>query len=148
MKWIAVLIALVILAGILKASGVLSKHQTYAAVTSGQAPGDTGPVLSLVSSTCTIQYGVRNCEGFVRNISPKPIGGDITQQIVAEVIWMDANGTPKSTDGGYVTVNPLTPGEDSAWKTTGYNDPSLTTYRVRFKTVLGPILSTRDDRKP
>lgn len=109
---------------------------------------DSGPVLSLISAKCTTQYGVRNCEGFVKNISSRSLGGDITQQIIAEVVWVNDKGVPQSSDGGYVMTNPLSPGQESAWKSEGYDDPTTKQYRVQFKTVLGPVISTRDDRQP
>lgn len=117
--------------------------------TSTSAPvAPSGPVLSLLSSKCTTQYGFRYCEGFVKNIGTRVLGGDVTERMIVEVVWIDANNTPQTSDAGFVIANPLAPGQESSWKTGPAKDDGSPRYRVQFKTILGATIQAQDDRKP
>jgi len=100
--------------------------------------------LALISGSCTRQsdIGFRKCEGYVKNISSVAL-----DNVEAVVTWLDANGTPYSTDDALIDYNPILPGQESPWSTIGTDNPALTRFRVQFKDLLGGAILTRDDRQ-
>jgi hypothetical protein len=99
--------------------------------------------LALISASCTRKsdIGFRECEGYVKNITDEAL-----YDVEAVVTWVDANGTPYSTDEALVDYNPILPGQESPWSTIGTDNPALTRFRVQFRELLGSAILTRDDR--
>jgi hypothetical protein len=107
-----------------------------------QPTATPGPLLALQSSSCTRdRFGYMSCEGFVQNISSRPLDG-----VMTVVIWYDANNVPQSEDTSFVDYQPILPGQSSPWSTFGRANPALNSFRVQFKEFAGGTIRYRDDR--
>lgn len=100
--------------------------------------------LALVSASCTEQsaIGFITCEGFVKNISRQPI-----EDIVAVVLFYDADRIPVASDEALISYNPLLPGQTSPFSVIARYNPAIAYWRVEFKEILGGTILTRDDRQ-
>lgn len=99
--------------------------------------------LALISASCTREtdIGYRKCEGYVKNITSEALS-----DVEVVISWVDANGTPYSTDNALIDDNPILPGQQSPWSTIGMDNPALTQFHVQFKELMGTTILTRDDR--
>ena len=99
--------------------------------------------LALISGQCTLRsdIGFTECEGFVENISGKPL-----ENVEVVIVWVYTSGTPVSTDKALIDYNPVLAGQQSPWSTIGDYNPALTKFRIQFKELLGGTIPTRDDR--
>lgn len=102
-----------------------------------------GPKLAIVSQSCSTSADYITCEGFVKNISSTAI-----ENVMAVIVYKDANGTAISSDDALIAYTPLLPDQSSPFKVLTRYNPAFTTARVEFKTLFGGEISTRDDSLP
>lgn len=102
------------------------------------------PALAFLSSRgYTDQFGFAYVEGQVRNLS------DVAQNVMVSVTWYTKDDQFITSDQGFLTINPLQPGEVSPFKTMSNTEgrPPLAKYEVSFNSILGGSVNHRDDRK-
>lgn len=81
-------------------------------------------------------------EGELKNISAVSLKN---VQVVAQ--WYTKDDTFVTSDSAVVEYNPILPGQTTPFKTITRGNPAMSKFTVTFKSIFGPELSTRDDRK-
>jgi hypothetical protein len=98
--------------------------------------------LALISARCYSEFSFIICEGFVKNISSKPL-----EDIEAVVTIMDSDKRPFSSADALIDYNPLLPDQQSPFTIYADYNPAFAYWSVEFKEFFGGTILTRDDRQ-
>jgi hypothetical protein len=98
--------------------------------------------LALISARCYSESRFIICEGFVKNITSKPL-----EDIEAVVTIMDSDKRPFSSADALIDYNPLLPDQQSPFTIYADYNPAFAYWTIEFKEFFGGTILTRDDRQ-
>lgn len=84
------------------------------------------------------RHGFVTVCGEVRNISPCTL-----EKVEAVVEFMDRAGRLQSVETALLELPTVRPGEESPFSVHALDKPSLASYRIRFRRLLGPTIPSR-----
>ena len=93
--------------------------------------------LKLISFSWHSEYGYAIAEGFIENVSGKTL-----EQVEADAVFSDANGTPITSDSALIEYEPLLPGQQSPYKVMARYNPAMEKAHMEFKEFFGGTFKT------
>jgi hypothetical protein len=106
------------------------------------SPGPFGPSLALLSARSERTTGLVAVRGQVRNISAQHL-----ERTLVTVTWRDDKGQFVKSGVALIDEDPILAGEISSFEVVSTWTRRMATYDVRFTTLRGEYLASRDDRR-
>jgi hypothetical protein len=106
------------------------------------SPGPFGPSLALLSARSERTTGLVAIRGQVRNISAQHL-----ERTLVAVTWRDDEGHFVTSGVALIEEDPILAGETSPFEVVSTWTNRMATYDVRFTTLRGEYLASRDDRR-
>lgn len=107
-----------------------------------QAATPAVPLLELLSSRGSNEYGFHQVEGQVRNASNESL-----ENVAVMVTWFTKDDEMVKSDESLIEFNPILPGQTSPFKSMTTSNPAMARYTVEFKQLFGGTIATKDLRK-
>jgi hypothetical protein len=105
-------------------------------------PGPFGPSLALLSARSERTTGHVAVRGEVRNITAQQL-----ERTLVTVTWRDENGQFITSGVALIDEDPILAGDTSPFEVVSTWTRQMATYDVRFTTLRGEYLASRDDRR-